>query len=777
VGEPLSEPRRANRPRPATLLFSGLLAVILALISVAPAPVAAADELLGAAPSPTRSGDPKGSGTALESQPTGRLIVTYRPEASADRREVVRAAEHLTFISEVALPNAELVEPGAGGVAQAAERLGRRAEVLSVEPEYRRQRLAGPTGEPLFGQQWALHNTGQTVGGFVGAKDVDMNVPGAWQITTGSSSLVVAVIDDGVDFSHPDLAARKWVNAGEIAGDGLDNDSNGFIDDVNGWDFCNDDNTVHDADDFHGTHVAGSIGASGNSAGVAGIAPNVRIMAIKFLSDDPTCGTDTQAAAAIAYAEAQGADMINASWGSGDFSATLQAAIAGVPQMLFVAAAGNANIDNDVDPMYPASYGLGNILSVASIHNEGFLTDSTNYGIESVDLSAPGEDILSSVPGGAWQHFSGTSMAAANTTGVAALAASAKPGLLASGASLRTHLIATARALPSTLGWVASPRMPDARAAVVSRPDVRRLSGANRYATAAAISAATYTPNVPRLFIATGSGFPDALAGGAVAAQLGAPLLLVSSTSIPSATLAEIQRLKPYHIFVLGGTAVVSNTVLTQLDNYDAAASGGPYRLAGADRFATAAAISRAAFNPALAAVPTAFIATGMNFPDALAGAPATAMLGGPLLLATQSSLPTATRTELSRLKPSRIVILGGTSMVSASVASALDAYTTGPVNRWAGADRFATAATVAAQAFPASETAFVASGLGFPDALAGGPAAGAFAGPMLLVSPSTTPTPTRQQLQRLQPARIFVLGGTSAVSETVVNQIRALFP
>src|SRR5688500_9145555 len=470
----MSVPALVAAPRRAAL-FSIAMSGLLALTAALPGSVAAADELLGPAPSPTRSGEPKGSGEPLASQPTGRLIVTYRSGVSAERRATIRDAEGIDLVSPVALPNAELVAPRGAPAAAAITRLGRQADVLSVEPEYRRSRFAGPTGEPLFGRQWALNNTGQTVGGFAGARDVDMNVPEAWGVTTGSSSLVVAVIDDGVDFSHPDLASRKWVNPGEVAGDGLDNDANGFVDDVNGWDFCNGDNTVHDADDFHGTHVAGSIAATGNGTGIAGIAPSVKIMAVKFLSDDPACGTDAQAANAIAYAAAQGADIINASWGGSDFSATLRSAIAAHPGVLMVAAAGNSNSDNDVAPVYPASYDLPNILSVAAVHNEGFLTDATNYGVGSVDLSAPGEDILSSIPGADWEYFSGTSMAAANASGVAALAASARPALLADAAKLRAHLIGTARALPSTLGWVSVPRLLDARAAVVSRPDLLRL--------------------------------------------------------------------------------------------------------------------------------------------------------------------------------------------------------------------------------------------------------------------------------------------------------------
>ena len=768
-----SEPTSSRAPRRSAVRLA--LAVSL-LVTAAAAPVHAADPIATSpVPSPTRGHEAKGAGTAPASQPTGRLIIGYHLGVGEADRQRLRRSEGLELVDSVPTLRLELVEASGGGLSQAIERLAGRRDVAFVEPEYRRAHLAGPTGEPRFGQQWALRNTGQSIGGFAGVPDVDMNVPEAWNVTTGRSDLVVAVIDDGVDFSHPDLAGRKWTNPDEIPGNGIDDDGNGHVDDVNGWDFCNDDSSVHDAGDFHGTHVAGSIAASGNDIGIAGVAPRVKIMAVKFLdADDADCGSDMNAAAAIAYASAEGAHLINASWGGPDVSTTLRNAIAAVPDMLVVAAAGNSNTNNDEFPMYPAAYDLDNILSVAAIHNEGHLTAATNFGPTSVDLSAPGEDILSTLPGGTYGLLSGTSMAAANASGVAALAASARSSLLGSGAQLRRHLINTARALPTTLGWVAAPRLVDARGAVVSKPDVVRLAGDNRYATAAAISRSTFVPHVPYVFVATGSGFPDALAGGALAAQVGAPLLLVGSASVPAATLNEIKRLKPFNIIVLGGPAVIADGVVDQLRSYDDPTAGETIRLAGPDRYATAAAISRAAFG---ANVPTAFISTGANFPDALAGAPASAALGGPLLLTASASLPAATRTELSRLKPQRIVILGGTSVVSGTVAQQLDAYTSGPVSRWSGADRYATAAAVAGKAFPTAGSAFVANGLGFPDALAGGPSAGAWLGPLLLSSPTSLPTPTKQELRRLKPVRVFVLGGTSVVANGVIDQIRQLFP
>ena len=193
---------------------------------------------------------------------------------------------------------------------------------------------------------------------------------------------------------------------------------------------------------------------------------------------------------------------------------------------------------------------------------------------------------------------------------------------------------------------------------------------------------------------------------------------------------------------------------------------GTPVRLSGANRYATAAAISRASFG---AGVPVAYVATGLNYPDALAGGPAAGVAGGPVLLTDPGDLPQVTRDELTRLRPGRIVILGGTGAVSARVAGQLDPYTAGPVDRIAGADRYTTAVAVSRASFaPGVGAAFVATGASFPDALAAGPAAIKSRGPVLLTQAGSLPVATRDELRRLQPGTIYVLGGTSAVSEAV---------
>jgi putative cell wall-binding protein len=305
----------------------------------------------------------------------------------------------------------------------------------------------------------------------------------------------------------------------------------------------------------------------------------------------------------------------------------------------------------------------------------------------------------------------------------------------------------------------------------VSSLKVVRYAGANRYATAAAVSAASFAPGVPVAYVATGANFPDALAGGAAAAVKGGPVLLVTADEIPSETAAELERLQPSEIIVLGGTGAVRESTLKALAVYST--GNVTRRIAGSTRYETAAAISADGFAPG---VPVAYVATGANFPDALAGTPVAGSQGGPVLLTDRDELPAAVAAELDRLNPGRIVILGATGAVSSAVASELASYTTGSVTRLSGADRYATAVAVSKANFTSAETVFVATGVNFPDALAGAPVAGMQDSPLLLVTGTSLPDVVRAELLRLSPSKVVVLGSTGVVSNTVVSQMQALF-
>lgn len=320
-------------------------------------------------------------------------------------------------------------------------------------------RPAAISSDPGTSSQWALDAISATQ---------------AWDVTTGSRSVVVAVIDSGIDLTHPDLVANIWTNPGEIAGNDIDDDGNGFVDDIHGWNFVANDANVQDGYG-HGTHIAGIIGASGNNGvGVTGINWNVSIMPLRF-QDNQGVGYTGDAIKAIQYATMMRRDygvnvvVINASWGGGTgFSATLETAIrdTGMAGIAFVAAAGNSGVDNDAVPRYPSGYDLPNVIAVAACDSTGTIPGFSNYGASSVDLVAPGTSIYSTLPGGRYGWLSGTSQAAPQVSGAVALLAAAKPGVAV--AVVRSAILGSVDRLPSLTGKVASGGRLDVAAAFTS---------------------------------------------------------------------------------------------------------------------------------------------------------------------------------------------------------------------------------------------------------------------------------------------------------------------
>jgi subtilisin family serine protease len=253
----------------------------------------------------------------------------------------------------------------------------------------------------------------------------------AWQVNKGSKNIVVAVIDTGINLNHPDLKSQLWVNKAELEGkEGEDDDNNGFIDDVYGYDFANEDGEPLD-DQGHGSHCAGIIGAvHENNEGIAGVMANVSLMAVKFLDEGGT-GDTLKAIKSIDYAVQMGAKIINASWGGGEQSEALRDAIARAAEkgVLFVAAAGNISMDIDKDPTFPASYDLENIISVAALNAQNGLAYFSNFGKQSVDITAPGHNILSTVLENKYEVYSGTSMATPYVAGAMGLLLSQEKNL------------------------------------------------------------------------------------------------------------------------------------------------------------------------------------------------------------------------------------------------------------------------------------------------------------------------------------------------------------
>ncbi len=343
----------------------------------------------------------------------GATVVLSSGRSSTTQRPVAQTVKSLGLgVSEADLFCKELVAQGL---------------VASCTPNYRLSTADDPAPDPQLSGLWGL-TTAEGVG-----------ADRAWALTTGSTAVVVAVIDTGIDYTHPDLAGNMWVNPGEIAANGVDDDGNGFIDDVHGANFtpwAASRGNPYD-DNNHGTHVAGTIGAlQSNGLGVVGINHNVRLMALKFM-DANGSGRLSDAIAAIDYMVMMKLNynvairVCNNSWGGGGYSPAMVAAIerARDAGIIFVAAAGNSATDVDLFPAYPASYEVSNIVTVAALAQDQTLASFSNYGAEGVDIAAPGVNILSTLRGGQYGSLSGTSMATPHVVGSLALLFALEPTL------------------------------------------------------------------------------------------------------------------------------------------------------------------------------------------------------------------------------------------------------------------------------------------------------------------------------------------------------------
>ncbi len=354
-----------------------------------------------------------------------RLIVKFQPGLSNQNQVALREELGAEVLKTYSRTGIELWSVEDMTVEEAVGAYGDDPRLLYIEPDFIVETIGEPN-DSRFDDLWGMHNTGQTGG----KDDADIDALEAWDITTGKDNIVVGIIDTGIDYDHEDLRDNMWKNPGEIPDNGIDDDGNGYIDDVYGWDFANDDNDPFDGHS-HGTHVAGTVGASGNNGiGVAGVSWNTQLMALKFLSDFGS-GNTSDAIEAVEYAVNNGAHLTNNSWGGGSFSQALKDAITEAHQanQLFVAAAGNSRSNNDTRPMYPASYDVDNIISVAATDHNDELASFSSYGLQTVDLGAPGVSVLSSVPNNGYSSFNGTSMASPHVAGAIALTWSQAPFL------------------------------------------------------------------------------------------------------------------------------------------------------------------------------------------------------------------------------------------------------------------------------------------------------------------------------------------------------------
>ncbi len=952
--------------------MSRVLSILIALI------------VLVATALPVAADEPEPPTTPLAGEVIpGEVIVEFREGEGSEA-----ARDHgLAVVAELGAPGKGLptvVSTEGRPVDEVVAELKADPSVVAVEPSYVVQVVnegsvaAVGVNDPQTGGQYSLDR---------------MRVRDAWSLSTGGSN-VIAVLDTGVQYTHPDLAGRL----------------------LPGRDFVNDDDDATD-DNGHGTWVSGIIAANANDGyGIAGISWSDKILPVKIMNQQGT-GSTADLMAAIIWSADQGADVINMSVGGFPYSQLMQDAVnyAFSKGAVLVGAAGNNRRE---ESFYPASF--ANVISVSATQVDDEFSNWSSYGPH-VDVSSPGSSVLTTNcytctygnhdTWGSHVYISGTSFATPNVAGVLALmrarfpsysaqqlvdrlfstvddlgyggwdnrygrgrvnahralggAAAALDGTTTGDSMEPNNTLASARVIG--LGGTVSPslhpagdvdvfavdlpspgrldvrvtgvvdtraypwhrsglpidpivelyttsgsllkrvdaewesgtelasinvsgptrilirisnfyangnpgtytvkptfvdsvppgltnispspgassvsydgavvtadfsegvtgvgpstfQLRDAGGALIAssvsyassratlRPSVPlagessytaslssgikdavgnaltptswsfttgktapRLAGGDRYASAAAVSASTFGPGVPIVYVATGSSFPDALAGGPAARVGGGPLLLTGKGSVPAATAAELSRLRPGRIVVLGGTGVVSDAVVSQLNGYT---TGGVTRVAGADRYATAAAISRFAFAGGAGLV---YVATAANYPDALAAGAAAARANAPILLVSQNGIPAATAAELRNLGPSQIIVMGGPGAVSDAVVAQLGTYA-GSVLRISGADRYATAVALSAATFaPDSVTSvYIATGGSYPDGLAAGPVAGRNGGPLLLVGTNTLPASVAAELRRLDPTNVVIIGGSGAVSEAVRNQIRALWP
>lgn len=352
-----------------------------------------------------------------------QILVRFKPGVSRPFEAYAHTAVGAKVLRRFRLVDGlQLVRIPAGmNFKEALETYRRNPDVLYAEPNYLLYADVNPN-DTNFPDLWGLHNTGQAGG----TPDADIDAPQAWDLTTGSSTVVVAVIDTGIDYTHPDLAANM-LQLETNCSDGVDNDGNGFVDDCFGIDTLNGDSDPMD-DNEHGTHVAGTIGAVGNNnQGVVGVNWTVRLLACKFLGADGS-GSTSGAIDCLDYLEMmkdRGVNLVatNNSWGGGGSSLALRDAIDShrLDEILFIAAAGNESTDNDLAPHFPSNYYLPNIISVAATTRQDARASFSNFGRQTVHLGAPGQDIKSTTPGNTYSIFSGTSMATPHVTGVAAL--------------------------------------------------------------------------------------------------------------------------------------------------------------------------------------------------------------------------------------------------------------------------------------------------------------------------------------------------------------------
>jgi hypothetical protein len=465
-------------------------------------------------------GAPAAASAAAATVP-GHVIVRYKEGTQASERQTLRNQISGTKRSDLAIINGECIKVDGLSVDDAIEIAARNPHVLYAEPDYvwtaddvehGTPRSAVVPNDPMYNQLYAMPL---------------ISAPQAWDIYTGDPTMKVGVIDTGIDYNHPDLVANMWTNPGEIAGNSIDDDMNGYVDDIHGYDFVNNDGDPFD-DHFHGTHCAGTVaGVGNNGVGVVGVSWGLKLVGIKFLNSGGS-GSTENAIASVQYAVATNLRLTSNSWGGGPFSQALLDAInaAGAAGQLFVAAAGNGNTNTDTNPHYPSSYNSQYIISVGNSTAADIRWQTSNFGLTTVDLFAPGHNILSCAPGNQYQLLTGTSMATPHVAGACALVWGLYPGM--TWQQVKSRIMDFADPVPALNGLCVT----GARLNVFMA-----LADPDSTAPAAIVDLSTFDATSTTMGVQWTSTGDDGLVGRAVRTELRRSTALITEGNFAAATL------------------------------------------------------------------------------------------------------------------------------------------------------------------------------------------------------------------------------------------------